>query len=101
MAALGIVEIRKGLADAIERVAESKERMVITRRNRPVAALVPLDDAALLEKLEGRPRPSRSSASLGRLRVDRWSQPPSTQGGPCSLTTGENSPHRSRLVNRS
>ena len=52
MAALSMVEIRKGFADAIERVEASKERMVITRRNKPVAALVPMDDAVLLEKLE-------------------------------------------------
>ena len=52
MAALSIAEIRRGFADVIERVAGSKERMIITRRNKPVAALVPMDDAALLEKLE-------------------------------------------------
>ena len=52
MAALSMAEIRKGLADVIERVEGSKERLVITRRNKPVAALVPMDDAALLEKLE-------------------------------------------------
>ncbi len=52
MAALSMAEIRKGFADAIERVEGSKERMVITRRNKPVAALVSIDDAALLERLE-------------------------------------------------
>ena len=52
MAALSIAEIRKGLADVVERVEGSKERLVITRRNKPVAALVPMEDAALLEKLE-------------------------------------------------
>ena len=52
MAALSMVEIRKGFADVIQRVEGSKERMIITRRNKPVAALVPIGDAALLEKLE-------------------------------------------------
>ena len=52
MTALSMAEVRKGLAEAVERVEGSKERMVITRRNKPVAALVPMDDAALLEKLE-------------------------------------------------
>ena len=55
MAALSMVETRRDLADAIERVQGSKERMVITRRNKPVAALVPMDDAALLEKNISRP----------------------------------------------
>ena len=52
MGALSMVEIRKGFSDVIDRVEESKERMIITRHNKPVAALVPVDDAALLEKLE-------------------------------------------------
>ena len=52
MAAPSIAEIRRDLANAIERVQGSRERMVITRRNKPVAALVPMDDAALLERLE-------------------------------------------------
>lgn len=52
MAALSIAEIRRGFADVIERVEGSKERVIITRRNKPVAALVPMDDAALLERLE-------------------------------------------------
>lgn len=52
MAALSMAQIRKGFADVVERVEGSKERMIITRRNKPVAALVPMDDAVLLEKLE-------------------------------------------------
>jgi len=52
MAALSMAEIRRGFSDAIERVEGGKERMVITRRNKPVAALVSMDDAALLERLE-------------------------------------------------
>ncbi len=52
MGAVGMAGVRKGLAEVIERIEESKERMIITRHNKPVAALVPLDDAALLEKLE-------------------------------------------------
>ena len=52
MGALSIGEVRKGLVNVLERVEESKERLIITRRNKPVAALVPIDDAALLEKLE-------------------------------------------------
>lgn len=52
MGALGVAELRKGFADAIGRVQHGKERMIITRRDEPVAALVPADDAALLQKLE-------------------------------------------------
>ena len=52
MGALSVAELRKGCADAIGRVQHGKERMIITRRNEPVAALVPVDDAALLQKIE-------------------------------------------------
>ena len=49
---LSVAELRKGFADAIGRVQHGKERMLITRRDEPVAALVPVADAALLQKLE-------------------------------------------------
>ena len=52
MGALSEAELREGFADAIGRVQHGKERMIITRRDQPVAALVPVADAALLQKLE-------------------------------------------------
>ena len=52
MGALSMAEAREGLADVIQRVEESNERMVITREDKPVAALVSMDDAAVLEMLE-------------------------------------------------
>jgi prevent-host-death family protein len=81
MAALSIAEIRRGFADVIERVEGSKERMIITRRNKPVAALVPMDDAALLERLEDdldlleaieaiKDYESAGGVSLRRLKTD-------------------------------
>lgn len=81
MAALSIAEIRRGFADVIERVEGSKERMIITRRNKPVAALVPMDDAVLLERLEDdldlleaieaiKDYESAGGVSLRRLKTD-------------------------------
>ena len=81
MAALSIAEIRRGFADVIERVEGSKERLIITRRNKPVAALVPMDDAALLERLEDdldlleaieaiKDYESAGGVSLRRLKTD-------------------------------
>ena len=52
MGALSIAELRKGFENAIGRVERGKERMIITRRDEPVAALVSVDDAALLQKIE-------------------------------------------------
>ena len=52
MGVLSMAEVRKRFADVIGRVEGSKERMLITRHDKPVAALVPMHDAVLLEKLE-------------------------------------------------
>ncbi len=52
MSALSMAELRKGFAAAIGRVQHGNERMIITRRDQPVAALVSVHDAALLQKLE-------------------------------------------------
>ena len=54
MNALSMAAVRKDLAELIGKVQYRKERMIITRHDKPVAALVPVDDAALLEKLEDR-----------------------------------------------
>ena len=54
MDALSMATVRKDLAELISKVQYRKERMIITRHDKPVAALVPVDDAALLEELEDR-----------------------------------------------
>ncbi|HPO08598.1 MAG TPA: type II toxin-antitoxin system prevent-host-death family antitoxin [bacterium] len=45
-------DIRKDLSDAINRVLYSKERITLNRHGKKVAALVPVEDAELLEILE-------------------------------------------------
>ena len=47
-----ITEIGDNLADAINRVARRGERIVLERRGKGVAALVPIDDLETLERLE-------------------------------------------------
>jgi prevent-host-death family protein len=47
-----VVDIRNNLADAINRVAYAGERIILERRGKGVAALVSLQDVALLEDLE-------------------------------------------------
>ncbi|MEE9219654.1 MAG: type II toxin-antitoxin system Phd/YefM family antitoxin [Acidobacteriota bacterium] len=54
MTRLGITEVRKVLPDAINRVAYTRERVVISRNGKDVAALVPMEDLELLRKLEDR-----------------------------------------------
>jgi antitoxin Phd len=47
-----VADIRKNLADAINRVAYGRERIILERRGKRVAALVPVEDIDLLEQLE-------------------------------------------------
>jgi len=49
---ISTTDIRDNLADALNRVAYGKERLVLKRRNKIIAALVPVDDLEVLEELE-------------------------------------------------
>ncbi|HEY8665041.1 MAG TPA: type II toxin-antitoxin system Phd/YefM family antitoxin [Tepidisphaeraceae bacterium] len=49
---LSIVTFRKNMADPINRVAYSGERLVLERRGKGVAALVSMEDLAALEAME-------------------------------------------------
>ena len=55
-------EARRQLAELVNRVAYGKERVVLTRHGRAVAALVPMEDLSVLERLRAR---------LRRRTVDR------------------------------
>jgi prevent-host-death family protein len=43
---------RERFDDLLERAVKHKERLVLTRRGKPVAALVPIEDLKFLEALE-------------------------------------------------
>ena len=49
---MNIVNIRNNLADALNRVAYAGERIILERRGKGVAALVSVEDLALLQELE-------------------------------------------------
>jgi prevent-host-death family protein len=49
---MNIVKARSNLADALNRVAYAGERIVLQRRGKGVAALVSMEDLALLEEME-------------------------------------------------
>jgi prevent-host-death family protein len=52
--ALDLTEARARLAEAVNRVRYRGERIVIQKHGRPVAALVPVEDLALIRELEDR-----------------------------------------------
>jgi prevent-host-death family protein len=51
---MSTVELRGNLSDAVNRAAFGKERVILTRRGRRLAGIVPLEDVELLEALEDR-----------------------------------------------
>lgn len=51
---IGVAEIRNNLADALNRVIYAGERVVLERRGKPAAAIVSLEDLALIEAIEDR-----------------------------------------------
>ena len=44
VSAVTVADARSGLAELLNRVAYGKERLVITRHGREIAALVPVED---------------------------------------------------------
>jgi prevent-host-death family protein len=54
MARLAVSKAHEAFSGTINRVAKKKQRIVLQRRGKDVAALVPLEDLALLEELEDR-----------------------------------------------
>jgi prevent-host-death family protein len=64
MPKISVAEAKSHLSEFIARSAHGHERFVITRRDRPVAALVSLEDLTIIEQHEER----QGLASL----VGRW-----------------------------
>jgi len=61
-------ELRAGLADALNRVAYGRERVVIERNGKPVAALVPVEDLQDLEAREDAEDVADLEAALAEAR---------------------------------
>ena len=51
MSRVNVMEARKAFSETINRVAFGKERIVLERRGKDVAALVSVEDLKLLERL--------------------------------------------------
>lgn len=54
MPKVSVAEAKSHLSELIAKSAHGKERFVITRRNRPVAALVSLEDLHIIEQHQQR-----------------------------------------------
>lgn len=47
---LNTLEAKEQFADLINRVAHSKDRVILTRRGKEIAAIIPIEDLALLQE---------------------------------------------------
>lgn len=54
MPSIAASALRTHFSETVNRVAQDGERLVLERRGKPVAVLVPVEDLALLEELEDR-----------------------------------------------
>lgn len=51
---LSTIDARKNFSDLLNRAAYGKERVILTRRGKPLAAIVPIEDIETLEEIEDR-----------------------------------------------
>lgn len=65
---------RDEFADLLNRVSYRKERLLIERHGKPVAALVPVEDLALLEALEDRLDLEAAREALKEPGTTPWKQ---------------------------
>ena len=70
MVRIPTVKARDEFSDLVNRAAYGKERVVLTRRGKPLAAVVPLEDVELLERLEDRIDLDEARAALAEARED-------------------------------
>ncbi|HKS95531.1 MAG TPA: type II toxin-antitoxin system prevent-host-death family antitoxin [Terriglobia bacterium] len=71
MTRIAAAKLRQNFADTVNRVAYGHERMVLQRRGRALAALVPVEDLALLEELEDRLDAEEAEKILARAKARR------------------------------
>lgn len=75
VSAVTVADARSGLAELLNRVAYGKERLVITRHGREIAAIVPIEDLQLanrLRKFVARKDVARALAELDAGRSTAW-----------------------------
>jgi prevent-host-death family protein len=69
VASIKTVDARNQFADVVNRAAYGKERIVLTKHNREVAAVVPIEDLRLLEELEERIDLQEAAKALAEAKV--------------------------------
>jgi prevent-host-death family protein len=68
MTRLAASRAREDFSDTLNRVAYGGERIVLRRRGRDLAAIVPMEDLALIEKIEDETDVREARKALARMR---------------------------------
>jgi prevent-host-death family protein len=68
MTKVSAAEARNEFSEILNRTSFGKERIVLTRRGKDLAALVPMEDLELLERLEDRIDLEDARAALAEVR---------------------------------
>jgi prevent-host-death family protein len=68
MTSISTVEARERFSDVVNRAAYGRERIVLTRRGKALAAVVPIEDLEWIEELEDRLDIEAAKAALADAR---------------------------------
>ncbi len=68
MANIAASKVRKDFSDTVNRVAYGRERVILQRRGKEIAAVVPIEDLKLLEALEDRLDLADARAALAEAK---------------------------------
>lgn len=74
---VSVADARNDLAELLNRVAYGKQRLVITRHGRELAAVVPVDDLKLMTRLRrfvARKDVARALAALDAGKTSTWDE---------------------------
>jgi prevent-host-death family protein len=74
MNTIGIAQIKRNISNIVNRVAFGQERIILTSRGKPKAALVSIEDLQKLEMLENTtspPSPAHQKAALAMAQTVR------------------------------
>jgi prevent-host-death family protein len=69
MTEVSTAEARDRLSELVNRAAYGGERVILTRRGKALAAVVPIEDVALLEELEERVDLAEAREALNEART--------------------------------
>ncbi len=72
MRQLATTKAREAFADIIDRVASHRERIILRRRGKAVAALVPMEDFELIRRIEDKLDNEAADEALKEAETIPW-----------------------------